>query len=208
MRKLNLTALLATETLVVLLTTAQGFYAQLHGSLRSERLMLAGLIMTALLVACVALSLHEWRVHSLRIWLLPAALLLAGIVTLVAVDPGARWDTRITRDGDRATEYSFVPVGGEPIGIAVAEGFLWLADKKSNSVVRVDPQQMRVVDPRIAVGEGLIWAVDNGDSAVDRIDPRTNEVRIAEPLSRATVSRMERTRRVEGIVGAALGGAG
>jgi YVTN family beta-propeller protein len=58
-----------------------------------------------------------------------------------------------------------IPVGGEPAGLAVGEGSIWIADPATRSVVRVDPKENHVVArirvgarPRgIAVGGGFVW---------------------------------------------------
>jgi virginiamycin B lyase len=58
-----------------------------------------------------------------------------------------------------------IPIGGNPVGIAVGEGSVWIADASTRSVVRVDPKSNRVVSridigarPRgIAVGHGFVW---------------------------------------------------
>jgi YVTN family beta-propeller protein len=58
-----------------------------------------------------------------------------------------------------------IPIGGEPAGVAVGEGAIWIADPGTRSVVRVDPKRNRIVErirvgarPRgIAVGDGSVW---------------------------------------------------
>jgi YVTN family beta-propeller protein len=58
-----------------------------------------------------------------------------------------------------------IPIGGNPAGLAVGEGSIWIADPSTRSVVRVDPETNRVVArievgarPRgIAVGGGSVW---------------------------------------------------
>jgi YVTN family beta-propeller protein len=58
-----------------------------------------------------------------------------------------------------------IPIGGQPAGIAVGEGSVWIADPGTRSVVRFDPRKNRVVAhipvgarPRgIAVGGGFVW---------------------------------------------------
>jgi YVTN family beta-propeller protein len=58
-----------------------------------------------------------------------------------------------------------IPIGGQPAGLAVGEGSIWIADPATRSVVRVDPKTNHVVArirvgarPRgIAVGGGFVW---------------------------------------------------
>jgi YVTN family beta-propeller protein len=57
-----------------------------------------------------------------------------------------------------------IPIGGNPAGVAVGEGSVWIADPGTRSVVRVDPKKDRVVRIRvggrprgIAVGDGSVW---------------------------------------------------
>jgi virginiamycin B lyase len=58
-----------------------------------------------------------------------------------------------------------IDVRGDPAGVAVGEGSVWIADAGTRSVLRVDPKKNRVVTrirvgarPRgIAVGDGSVW---------------------------------------------------
>jgi YVTN family beta-propeller protein len=76
-----------------------------------------------------------------------------GIGTLTRIDP--------TTNSIKAK----VPIGGAPVGVAVGEGSVWIADAGTRSVIRVDPGSMGVVAriktgarPRgIAVGDGAVW---------------------------------------------------
>ena len=76
-----------------------------------------------------------------------------GTGTLTRIDPAT--------DSVDAT----IPIGGQPAGIAVGDGAIWIADPGTRSVVRVDPKKNRVVTrirvgarPRgIAVGGGFVW---------------------------------------------------
>ncbi len=76
-----------------------------------------------------------------------------GTGTLTRIDP--------TTNSVEAT----IPIGGNPAGVAVGEGAVWIADPGTRSVVRVDPKANRVVErikvgarPRgIAVGDGSVW---------------------------------------------------
>src|SRR5438309_11866760 len=64
---------------------------------------------------------------------------VVGTGTLTRIDP--------TTNSVEAT----IPIGGNPAGVAVGEGSVWIADPGSRSVVRVDPKANRVVK-RIRVG--------------------------------------------------------
>lgn len=58
-----------------------------------------------------------------------------------------------------------LPIGGDPAGVAVGEGSVWIADAGTRSVLRIDPKKHRVAArirvgarPRgIAFGDGLVW---------------------------------------------------
>ena len=105
----------------------------------------------------------------------------AGIPTAVAVGEGAVWV--VARPGfrccppktvgtgtlsriDPATNSveATLPIGGNPVGVAVGEGSVWIADPGTRSVVRVDPKTREIAripvgaQPRgIAVGDGSVW---------------------------------------------------
>jgi YVTN family beta-propeller protein len=76
-----------------------------------------------------------------------------GTGTLTRIDPATN------------TVEATIPIGGEPAGVAVGEGSIWIADAGTRSVVRVDPAANRVAArirvgarPRgIAVGGGSVW---------------------------------------------------
>jgi YVTN family beta-propeller protein len=87
-----------------------------------------------------------------------------------------------------------IPVGLQPLGVAVTEGSVWVADEHSEAVTRVDPATNRVVatitigqpgpaGPQImTAGPGGVWVdVDNMDEVV-RIDAATNKVGLRVPL--------------------------
>jgi len=121
-------------------------------------------------------------------WLVP---LLAGllVVTLVAVAlflVAGGGDSE-SHDPLAAKTLSVTPfqVGGEPRGIAVGEGGVWLADFDRDQVFEIDPDTgKRKGDPvrvgksptSIAVGEGYVWVVASGDNVLQRIDPDDHEV--------------------------------
>jgi streptogramin lyase len=121
-------------------------------------------------------------------WLLP---FLAGliVVTLVAVAlflVAGGGDSE-SHDPLAAKTLSVTPfqVGGEPRGIAVGEGGVWLSDYERDQVFEIDPDTgKRKGDPvrfgesptSIAVGEGYVWVVASGDNLLQRIDPDDHEV--------------------------------
>ena len=87
-----------------------------------------------------------------------------------------------------------IPVGSQPLGVAVTEGSVWVADEHSEAVTRVDPKTNRVVatipigtpgpaGPQImTAGPGGVWVdVDNMDEVV-RIDAATNSVGLRVPF--------------------------
>jgi len=76
-----------------------------------------------------------------------------------------------------------VRVGTQPDGVAVADGFLWVANTSDGTVTRVDPATGATVPFRvgesptaIAAGFGSVWVADSGDGSVARINPTTSEV--------------------------------
>lgn len=82
-----------------------------------------------------------------------------------------------------------IAVGGEPIGIAVGEGSVWVVNSEfagggPGSVSRIDPATNEVVATievgavplEVAVGEGSVWVSNADDDTVSRIDPTTDEV--------------------------------
>ena len=79
-----------------------------------------------------------------------------------------------------------VPGGGGPVGIAVFDGYIWVANhdgSPTGSVAKIDPAKMQVVDliyvgsapdsgpTWIAVGAGSLWVGIPNINAVVRIDP-------------------------------------
>jgi len=112
----------------------------------------------------------------------PTIRLGIAIPTAVAVGEGAIWVAArpafrccppeavgtgtLTRiDPATGSVEATIPIGGQPTGVAVGEGAIWIADPGRRSVVRVDPKTDRVVKrirlgarPRgIAVGGGFVW---------------------------------------------------
>ena len=77
-----------------------------------------------------------------------------------------------------------VRVGDNPVGIAVGDGSVWVANRASGSVSRVESATMQVVDTVhvgtyptwVAAAGDSIWVSNQGDGTVTRIDARTAEV--------------------------------
>jgi len=103
----------------------------------------------------------------------PTALAIGEGAVWVAARPGFRCcpaqavgTGTVTRIDPRTNSVeATIPIGGDPAGIALGEGAIWIADPGTRSVVRVDPKKNRVVArirvgarPRgIAVGDGSVW---------------------------------------------------
>jgi serine/threonine protein kinase/streptogramin lyase len=76
-----------------------------------------------------------------------------------------------------------VPIGRDPADVTVGLGAVWVADRGSDSVVRVDPSTLRIRS-RIAVGRRpavlaltprALWVANLGDRTLSRIEPARNE---------------------------------
>jgi serine/threonine-protein kinase len=72
-----------------------------------------------------------------------------------------------------------IPAGRRPTGITVADGLVWVADTRSDSVTRVDPSLEAVSGSPIPVGEhpggidagtSAVWVTTAGEDAVRRLD--------------------------------------
>jgi YVTN family beta-propeller protein len=74
--------------------------------------------------------------------------------------------------------------GSTPLGIAVSEDAVWVANYTGNNVTRLDPRSLQFATAApiavgkgpsaIAVGGGAVWVADSFSDAVSRIDPLTN----------------------------------
>jgi DNA-binding SARP family transcriptional activator/streptogramin lyase len=76
-----------------------------------------------------------------------------------------------------------VPIGGRPVGIAIGEGAVWVANGDDQTVLRLDPETFEVVKTigglgsevtDVAVGYGSVWVAGGNGGTVTRIDPRLN----------------------------------
>ncbi len=88
-------------------------------------------------------------------------------------------------------------VGDGPVGAVVAGGWVWVANRASGTVSRIDPQTMREDGHSIHVGSlptwiaavaGSVWVSSQADGTVTRIDETTGKTigspaRIAAPSS-------------------------
>jgi streptogramin lyase len=92
-----------------------------------------------------------------------------------AVRPRADTVELVTRAGLRAGPPIRVP--GSPVSIVAGAGYLWLAARDANRVVRIDPGSGRTrtstpidVPVGVAVGRGSVWALSLDDGAVYRVN--------------------------------------
>ena len=77
-----------------------------------------------------------------------------------------------------------IGVGNGPIGVAVGEGAVWVANRQDGTVSRIDPGTDAITDvmsvgrepSAIAAGDGGVWVADSSDATVTRIDPETRRV--------------------------------
>ena len=115
----------------------------------------------------------------------------------IVVGAGAVWVTHcsnaIERRPGRVTEIdprtnrpvAEVAVGKDPNGIAVSGGLVWVANEGGDTITRIDPRTVKVVDTLavptgpgrlaphpadIAAGAGGVWISNNGDGTVARIE--------------------------------------
>jgi len=73
-----------------------------------------------------------------------------------------------------------IPVGDNPVEVAIGGGAVWVANKGSDSVSRVDPDTGEVATSKVggepfgvAYGEGHVWVTSGADDKVWRLDPGT-----------------------------------
>jgi len=105
-----------------------------------------------------------------------------------------------------------VAVGSGADGVAVGEGFVWVADKDDDLVTRINPSTRRKAGTTpvgrepdsIAIGEGGVWVTNSSSHSVSRIDPKTSKVVEEVPVGREP----EGIAVGKGAVWVANGGAG
>jgi DNA-binding SARP family transcriptional activator/ABC-type transport system substrate-binding protein/streptogramin lyase len=116
----------------------------------------------------------------------------------VAYGAGALWSVsstgELTRlDAETGEETARIGLGLEPSGLAAGEGSVWVADRNSPTLVRVDPSVTVEVDRyrlptaglgthltgEVAVGAGSVWVGHGGfnpGAFVERLDAETGRV--------------------------------
>jgi YVTN family beta-propeller protein len=85
------------------------------------------------------------------------------------------------------------PVGGNPRGIAVGEGGVWVSDYLDRTITRIDPVTGGAVATipvgrgaaGVAAGGGYVWVANSLDGTVAQIDPATDSVRNTIPVGGA-----------------------
>jgi YVTN family beta-propeller protein len=78
-----------------------------------------------------------------------------------------------------------IPVGSEPLALAVGGGGVWVTNSGDGTVTRVDPatgdagRPIRVGErpAGVAIGGGSVWVADSGSGTVSRLDPKTEASR-------------------------------
>ena len=118
----------------------------------------------------------------------------------VTTGAGAIWQTDYENDALLRIDpvagkvVASIPVGLQPLGVAVTAGAVWVADEHSEAVTRVDPKTNRVVatipigapgpaGPQImTAGPGGVWVDVPNMGEVVRIDAATNRVGLRVPL--------------------------
>jgi YVTN family beta-propeller protein len=122
----------------------------------------------------------------------PASVLAAGAGAMWLTSLPGDTVTRIDPASNAATgTISLAPRGLGPVGITVADGYVWVANHDGDptgSVAKIDPATMSIVDvvpvgsrsfagPNwIAAGAGSIWTDVPNIDAVVRIDPATDSI--------------------------------
>ncbi len=89
-----------------------------------------------------------------------------------------------------------IPVGNEPMAIAVGAASLWVANYADDTVSRIELTRPRQPTPPVTTipvgdgpvditfGEGAVWVANSLDHTVSRIDPVTNDVEATIPVGR------------------------
>lgn len=121
-----------------------------------------------------------------------------GRVIALEVGEGALWATaaeedKVVRIDPRTGKLDETDVGDYPVGLVVAGGSVWVANRDGGTVSRVDAATMEVVDT-IDVGTyptwidaagGSVWVSNQPDGTVSQIDVTTGElvgpIKIASP---------------------------
>ena len=84
----------------------------------------------------------------------------------------------------------FHPPGLNPIAMVFGSGSLWVGDRFSQTLVRIDPEAGRVVrrisnvDPQsLAFADGIVWMVSYADTEVIRVHADTASILTRQPVS-------------------------
>jgi streptogramin lyase len=129
----------------------------------------------------------------------PASVITSGSGALFITSYPTNSLTRIDPVTNQATTtISLASAGDGPVGVAVADGYVWVADHDgtpTTSIAKVDPRSMTIVDV-IPVGKdsqagpqwvvsaaGSIWTDVANMSAIVRIDARTDAVQATIPIA-------------------------
>jgi YVTN family beta-propeller protein len=138
----------------------------------------------------------RWRTQSGRPWTVVAviscvavAALLALVIQMMLGDRAATGGLTVGNsiavldpsDGGIVGE---VALPGPPSHATRGAGALWVSQFEDHSVVRVDPETMRVEETipvgsgpsAMAIGRGALWVANSLDGTVSRIDPSVNRV--------------------------------
>ncbi|MFP5379832.1 MAG: hypothetical protein ACLGHP_08820 [Vicinamibacteria bacterium] len=82
-----------------------------------------------------------------------------------------------------ASHHDRIAVGGDPRGIAVGAGGVWVASARDDEITRIDPRRLTTssialdaIPERVAVGGGSVWVSAREAGRVIRIDARTRRV--------------------------------
>jgi len=97
----------------------------------------------------------------------------SGIGTFARIDPA------------RETVSGTGIAGNSPSGIAVGDGFVWIANEGDNTVSQINPRTLGVVKPisvnrqphGVAAGDGSVWVTNEADGTVTRIDVASGSTR-------------------------------
>ena len=121
--------------------------------------------------------------------------------TAIAIGPDAVWvvdsDAGTVTRVDSTGQTTAIPVGPGPSAIALdADGFVWVANRGDDTVVRIDARTRAVTTTitvgsaptGIAVGTGAVWVANSGDGTVSRIDPEARIVSKTIPVGQSPQS--------------------
>jgi YVTN family beta-propeller protein len=112
----------------------------------------------------------------------------------IAVSPQAAWETQLDDDAvQRLAKDTLAPlgppikVGREPLGIVYGFGSIWIANRTSSTVTRIDPATGRAVGRQlpvgrapwgVATGHGRVWVANQVERTVSSIDPQSGRVKL------------------------------